>query len=218
MRSDWRRTCTAAALMAAAVAFACGGPPPADPALQDSVARARQDSINRAQPGYVVDSILPVEEELRRFRSGLPVVTSLEGGATSREKLLSLFLRAVEEADTAALVRLAISRSEFAYLVYPESPYTSPPYRQAPGLVWMRYSGASGTGLARLLGRWAGVRLGGRASASCSGSPVQEGNNRIWRDCVVRVVTGADTVASRLVGAVIERQGKYKILSYANDL
>jgi hypothetical protein len=38
----------------------------------DSVARARQDSINRATPGYVIDSLLPPEEEARRFRDAFP--------------------------------------------------------------------------------------------------------------------------------------------------
>jgi hypothetical protein len=34
-----------------------------DSARADSIALVRQDSINRAQPGYVVDSILPMEEQ-----------------------------------------------------------------------------------------------------------------------------------------------------------
>ncbi|HET8784860.1 MAG TPA: hypothetical protein VFM38_04450, partial [Candidatus Limnocylindrales bacterium] len=64
----------------------------ADSVATDSMARARQDSINRAQPGYVVDSILPIEEELRRFRVGLGAAPShLVGGASSRETLIRRF-------------------------------------------------------------------------------------------------------------------------------
>jgi hypothetical protein len=58
---------------------------------EDSVARARQDSINRAQPGYIVDSVLPVEEELRRFREALggTPATKLANGSESREALVA---------------------------------------------------------------------------------------------------------------------------------
>src|SRR5678815_1044414 len=51
-----------------------------DSVRADSIARARQDSINRASPGYVIDSVLPVEEELRRFRAAV-------GGTTATEEL-----------------------------------------------------------------------------------------------------------------------------------
>ena len=101
----------------------------------DSTARAKQDSINRAQPGYIVDSILPVEEELRRFRADLPdAPTRLVGGTDNRDALVAAFLHAVQARDSAALARLALTRAEFAYLVYPSSPYTVTPYRQAPWL------------------------------------------------------------------------------------
>src|SRR5512138_1154903 len=43
----------------------------ADSTSADSIERARQDSINRSQPGYVVDSARPPEEDLRRFRDVL---------------------------------------------------------------------------------------------------------------------------------------------------
>src|SRR5215218_6925464 len=33
--------------------------------------RARQDSVVRARPGYIIDSILPVQEEIRRFQTSL---------------------------------------------------------------------------------------------------------------------------------------------------
>ena len=62
----------------------------ADSIRTDSIARARQDSVNRAQPGYVVDSLLPIEEELRRFRAAIggSPVTALAHGSASREELV----------------------------------------------------------------------------------------------------------------------------------
>ena len=183
----------------------------------DSVALAQQDSINRAQPGYVIDSILPIAEQLRRFRTGLgDTLRGFEHGATSTAALVRMFVQALETSDTTALVRLTISRAEFAWLVYPDSPLSAPPYRQAPDLAWMRHSGASAGGLERLLDRLGGSELG-LQSWSCADAPSNEGANRIWRHCVVRfqrAESGQRTL--RLFSSIIERQGQFKILSYAN--
>jgi hypothetical protein len=186
-------------------------------ARTDSIARAAQDSLNRAQPGYIVDSILPIDEQLRRFRADLPdSVRQLEGGTPTRDALVRSFVRSLESADTAALARLTISRAEFAWLVYPDSPFTRPPYQQAPDLVWMMQMASSRTGLARMLERLGGKNLGFQ-SWSCAESPDREGQNRIWRDCFVRF-EGAPSPsgALQLFSSIIEREGRFKILSYAN--
>jgi len=101
----------------------------ADSIRTDSVARARQDSINRTLPGYVIDSILPVEEELRRFRGALggDSATRFAGGSDSREALVRRFVKALVANDTSELVAMVIHGREFADLYYPESPYTHPP-------------------------------------------------------------------------------------------
>jgi len=188
-----------------------------DSARMDSLASARQDSINRSQPGYIVDSILPMEEQLRRFRADLTVApTALDGGATSRDELVTTFMHSLESADTAALIRLTISRAEFAYLVFPDSPFSAPPYAQAPDLVWMRHATQSGTGLKRLLTRVGGSALRFR-SWSCATLPEKQGLNRLWRDCKVRFAKGGGTDQTlQLFASIIERQGRFKILSYAN--
>ncbi len=186
-----------------------------DSARTDSMARVRQDSINRTQPGYVVDSILPVEEQLHRFRAGLTdTLHGLTGGANSPDELVRSFVRKLEMADTAGLARLSVSRAEFAWLVYPESPNVAPPYQLAPDIVWMRTAAASSTGLSRLLARHGGSPLGFR-SWSCASQPFVNGHNRIWRDCAVRF-DGAPSGGLQLFSAIIERAGRYKILSYAN--
>jgi hypothetical protein len=188
-----------------------------DSAVADSLALARQDSRNRARPGYIVDSILPVGEQLRRFRSGtLEAPTRFLGSAQGRDALVRRFMQSLEATDTAALARLTISRAEFAYLVYPESPYAARPYQQSPDLVWLRHSAASATGLSRLLQRVGGRRLV-LLGMTCRPEPVHEGSNQIWRDCVVRFTSGSgDTTSLQLFSAIVEREGQFKILSYAN--
>jgi hypothetical protein len=190
-----------------------------DSVRRDSIARARQDSINRAQPGYVIDSLLPVEEELRRFRKtvgGAPV-TALSNGSRSREELVKRVVRAVANRDSADLRAVTLTTREFADLVYPSSPYSHPPYRSAPGLVWMQISQPSQTGLKRLL-----ARQGGTAHEyvghSCNSTPERQGPNTLWLDCQVRVIGPTrETLTQRWFGSIIERGGVYKVVSFSNQ-
>lgn len=183
------------------------------PATTDTEARARRDSINRTTPGYIVDSLLPISEHLSRFRVGLADVDAFSDGLSSAGALVRAIVAGVERADTAALLRLAITRAEFAWLVYPASPYTRPPLRQAPEIVWYLQSGASYQGLNRLLDRLGNTSLGFEGY-SCA-EPVSQGANTLLPGCVVMdrdVPRGR-----RLFGTLVERDGRWKVLSYAND-
>lgn len=190
-----------------------------DSARADSITRARQDSINRTLPGYVVDSIRPIEEELRRFRAavGGDSATALAGGATSRAALVRQFIGALAEADTIKLRRMMVTPREFSDLIYPESPYTRPPYRQAPGLVWSQIEASGSTGLTRMLRRLGGQPLT-YVAHECDGEPEAYGSTKIWKGCTVRMRSGSGEVAAgRLFGSIVERDGHFKFVNYAND-
>ena len=190
-----------------------------DSVRTDSVARARQDSINRAQPGYVVDSILPVAEELRRFRASLPgdSAVSLTGGSSSRDALVRRFVRALASSDTADLRTMAVRGREFADLYYPESPYTHAPYRQSPALAWSLIQNPSTSGLTRLVRRLGGTPMR-YVDHRCEPKPVREGHNTRYTGCLVRVVDErGDTVTKRYFGSILERDGRFKFLSYTNQ-
>jgi len=185
----------------------------------DSIARAHQDAINRTLPGYVVDSILPVEEELRRFRLDVVgnVATKFRDGSSTREALVTRFVRALVVLDSADLEAMLLDPREFADLVYPESPYTRPPYRQAPGLVWNQIQNPSRSGLTRLLRRLGGQPLQYEGH-TCAAQPDRQGHNLIWTGCVVRIVDpNGDVRKHRLFGSIIEREGRFKFVSYANE-
>lgn len=187
-------------------------------ARADARARARQDSINRAQPGYVVDSILPIADEVRRFQSavGGDPATALRDGRGSRDALVARFADALAAGDSAALRRLAVSPREFIDLIYPESPFTRAPYRQAPGLLWRQIQLPSGNGLRRLLERHGGRPLRVE-TLRCPASPEVQGNNRLHVGCTVRFVSGADAAREgQLFGTIIERHGQFKFVSFAN--
>lgn len=210
-----------ALLFACLAATACSDrmPDKVDSARADSIARARQDSINRTLPGYVVDSIRPVEEELRRFRAavGGDSVTALAGGADTRDELVRKFVEAVAAADTIGLRTMAVTAREFSDLIYPESPYTRPPYRQAPALVWSQIEASGTTGLTRLLRRLGGQSLR-YVSHECTGKANIQGSSSIWSGCAVRITSSAGEMANgRLFGSIIERDGQFKFINYAND-
>jgi hypothetical protein len=176
---------------------------------------APDDMSHRARPGYVIDSVLPVGEELRRFRTGLgPAPAAVANGAPSRDALVRRFFASVADADTATLRRMTISRAEFAHLVYPSSPYTHAPYRQSPELVWMQLQANGSSGLARILERARGYTY---LSHRCA-APVREGMNVLWRQCRARVVRApGDTAEVRLFGVVVERDRRFKLASFETD-
>src|SRR5262245_21319716 len=164
-------------------------PTPADSARADSIARARQDSINRAQPGYIIDSVLPVEEELKRFRAAIggEPVTAFKGTSASREELVRRIVRDVAAQDSADLRTLTLTPREFADLAYPSAPYTHPPYRQPPGLVWMQIATPSRSGFKRLIERRGGAAFR-YVDHTCKATPERQGVNTLWTECTVRLV------------------------------
>lgn len=167
---------------------------------------------SQAQGGapYSIDSALTL------FRVGLAPVAELESAQASIESTVRRFTRMVEQRDTAAMRALVMTRREFAYLYYPTSPFTRKPTLQEPGLVWFLHINNSQKGATRLLDRFGGKPL--RVAGNVCKGPRIEGANRLWDDCVQRIVQGNDTTVIRLFGGIYERAGRFKIFSYSNDL
>ena len=193
--------------------------PAADSGRKDSIARARQDSINRMLPGYVVDSILPTDELLRRFRArvgGTPV-TALQSASASRDALVARFLKAVAAADSTSLRDMALNAREFADLVYPESPNTRPPYKENPAVMWSTIQNPSQGGFIRLLRRTAEIPTK-LVDYRCEGRTETQGHNTFISGCILRL-NGKDgvTTSHRYFGSIIERDHKFKIVSYRNE-
>ena len=164
-----------------------------------------------------VDSAIPIDEALRRFRQELAIPEGFRGGFGSREKLIRGFVRALEARDTAALRQMVLRADEFAWLYYPSSPLSRPPYELAPALMWFQIQGESERGASRLLAERSGHALG-YAGHICA-PPRVEGKNRIHSHCELRRVSPAgDTLSERLFGLIVEREGSYKFVSYANRL
>ena len=155
--------------------------------------------------------------QLRQHQATLPdQPTTLDGGAKSREGVARALLGALADSDTAALRALAVSRAEYAHLVYPESPLVHPPYQQPIEIAWVLHATPHAKGLTRLLQRLAGRSLA-YEGMDCDSVPAVQGANRFWTGCRIRFTVDGRPVRARLFTAILERDGRYNVASYDND-
>jgi hypothetical protein len=193
------------------------------PLLPACVAGEVSPPVDEAAPAAmdgvaVVDSLLPMEEEIRRFRESLGRGASeLEGGRDSREALVHAFVTALETADTAALASLHIGGAEFIDLYFPHTVYTAPPYEMSAGLIWFQMMSHTSRGLARALQRYGERPLGYRGHA-CAPEATLEGPNTVWERCVVTIAPDGEDIQVRLFGLILEREGEFKFVTYGNGL
>ena len=186
-------------------------------ALLGALAAACGRDAKARGTAVVVDSILPRGVALARFRTSLPAVTGLYGGAASREALVRAFVGALTAGDTATLQSLTLSRAEFAWLYYPTTPQGLPPYDLAPGLMWSMIELHGTRGMRRALEEYAG-RPATYVSHTCDTNTSHEGSNEVFGPCVVRLRRDGQVLEQRLFGLIIGRDGRFKFVSLANKL
>ena len=218
-RSAGDRARSAPALVALALLLACDRGVRADASAHaPAAAPAAPIAAPPAAAAVRAAGDDPTAVALRDFRGGLPPVDRLDGPAT-RDALVAAFVGALARRDTAALRALALDRREFAWLYYPSTPQALPPYALDAPTMWMMMQAQGDRGLMRLLRRWGGqpLRL---VDHACAPAPQRQGpRNRVWLDCRVRLATAAgDTIAERLFGSVLERDGRFRLVSLANPL
>jgi hypothetical protein len=164
-----------------------------------------------------VDSILPIGDHLQRFRLGLDSLGRFTpGGAASPEELVGHFLARVAAGDSVALVRMALSRREFAWVYYPRHVYSAAPYELDPGTFWTLISLNSGKGLPRLLTRFRGRRLAYR-NLACNDTRTVRAPLGEWR-CTVLLEEDGAAIARRLFGSIVSDGTTYKFGGFGNDL
>ena len=169
-------------------------------------------------PSATIDTVLPPEQALARFRGTAPRVESLTAGTPTTDSLLKTFSRAVRTNDTAALVRLAMTRAEFADLYYPNHPRGKPPYDLSPQLMWYQLTENSEQGLRRLL-----AARGGRdlriTSVACSDTIRLSPTTAVLASCrTTGTARTADSAQAALFSGIIISGNTRKLVGYANRL
>jgi hypothetical protein len=206
----------ALALVAISMALgACREPDSAVAVVDPQAAHVREV----VAAGGVVDSILPMAEQLRRFRSDLaPSPDSLRGASRSVNALVRRWALAVSERDTVALRRLSLDRSEFAWFYYPGSQLSRPPYESPPQLLWGQLQSNSESGIRQVLGRFGGSPFE-LIAVTCPPPSDTTTTSRVYSNCRVRVrISDRSTIEDRLFGSIVEHDGRFKFLGYANRL
>lgn len=191
------------------IAFArCGGEP------APKVTSEPADTVRG-----VVDSIFPVEEEIRRFKAARngATATGLSNASESRNALVQRLMTALEKLDSADLRLMVINPAEFIELYYPTSIYSHPPFKQSPELVWFLLEQNSEKGIKRALDRFGGMPTHFQ-NYTCADTASVRQSNKLWEGCTVvwAPAPGAPSPV-RLFGTILERGGRFKFLSYAND-
>ena len=176
-----------------------------------------RDAAPVAEATVPVDSIRPAAEALAYFRDGVPIADSLAGGADSRDGLVARFADAVARQDTAAVRAMVLDRAEYAWIYFPSLQRMNPATNLQPEVMWMLHAQESEKGITRVLRRLGGgqARFGGYG---CEASPQVEGPNRYWHACTVETIAhDGEKATLKLFGSLVERGGRWKIVSYAND-
>lgn len=190
-----------------------------DPAMvewrSDGALIASRDSLLKT-PGYVIDSVFPPEEALRRFQAeagGVPV-TALSDGEKSVEALVQRYWRTLVRGDSLALTPLVVNKAEFAYLYFPES--DEPANGMQPHVSWLLLANNGGRGLARALESARGSDSSATVTVVCSREARALGANRLHGPCGVVRPGVRDTLW--LAAHILERDGTFKLMSFANEL
>jgi hypothetical protein len=179
------------------------------------------DQAPASEPGELRGDTMStaMRTALDRFRttvSGTPTDT-LTGAVVSRDELIERFATAVQRPDTTALIGMTMNRAEFAYLYYPHTVYTQPPYELDAETAWLLTKANSEKGLTRILQRFGGKPLA-VTGYTCATEPEQQAPNRYWHGCTLTTRAEGAPRVMQWFGSIWERDGRFKFVSYANDL
>lgn len=177
-----------------------------------------QAAATRPERSMVVDSALPMPELLARFQAASAArPDSLAGGTQAMESLVQRYLAALQRSDTSGIRQLAVSRAEYAHLVFPGSVMARPPYELDPEVAWMLLEVESEKGVSRALA-FVNAQLVAYAGVHCP-EPRIDRASRSWRGCTVALRHPDNSRSTaRLFGEIVEVKGRHKFLSYANPL
>ena len=200
-------------LLGVALVSACG-----------STDRSPDRASNRAAQVAVVvpatttaDSVYAPAVLIARFRAATPEHPARLDDASPRDvpSLLAAYARGVERADSASLTALTLTRGEFAWLYYLDSPMAQKPYELDPDVMWQQMRARGDRGLSRALASYGGHSLGSWRP-EC-GPPRASGSLALY-DCAVLIPASATTPARRLRLSVVELGGRFKLASLATSL
>ena len=194
------------ALATLVAALSCGGGGGSATAAATTVAAVHQQSDSASNA-----------EVLTQFRRSLGSPPVTLAGYSTRDSLVHAWVNAINHSDRAALERLTLSRAEFAWLYYPDSPLAKPPYALDAETMWMQIRSRSDRGATRALREYDAGRLA-FTGYRCEPKPMQSGALTMWNACVVTHDYNGGSLSEPLFGSIIERDGVFKFVGLSNRL
>ena len=142
----------------------------------------------------------------------------LTDGYESVEELLRTALRGFEEQDTALLQRLLVTKSEYLEIIYPELGKHWPSARdmreEVQSFFWQNQYNSSMAGLLRRLKNFKERRLALIAFEFSDGVETYPSYKlHTGTRLQIRTETG-DTISFTAIGSIVEKDNRYKLLSY----
>ena len=158
------------------------------------------------------------DAQLAEFRAASgPPVSRFSDASPSLDSLVRRFAIALETGDTTALRRMTLTRAEFAWLYYPESPQSKPPYELDADMMWDQIQTRSSRGLMRAVREYSPGHLD-YLRFECEAVPMQLGAVRLYNGCRVVHTYHGKPLAEPLFGSIIERDGQFKFVGLSNRL
>jgi hypothetical protein len=171
-------------------------------------------SALRSVPGYAP----PYDPEWRAARTGRRAAAAvdrpLEGGASQLDELASAILAGLLARDAAALQAVRVTRAEFEVILWPEFPQSRPYLKIPVHEVWGFQDARSHQGVKEALARFGGRELAFEGLRW--GRRLPYTNFTLYRDLVIeaRDPRTGEPVDVDVAPAVVERQGRFKVLVY----
>lgn len=170
--------------------------------------------------GLVALSLVQIFSTTGPAASTTPPALRLQGGASSVDELIQEFLQALRDDDPKALHALRVTETEYRELIVPGNVAEGDPPQvlsaEASEYFWQLMDQKSAYHEKSLLGRH-----GGR-SYTVNGYSFEKGHktyagHQAWRRLALDVVAEDGTQNDIRTGSIIERDGRYKFVSFIRD-
>lgn len=135
----------------------------------------------------------------------------------SAREAAEAFLDALAASDAERLRATALTREEFADVVWPELPSSRPDRNLPLDYAWRDLNQKSTNSLSRVYHRWGGRRFA-LERVEFLGETTEYVTFEVHREArLILTDEGGERLRLRLFGSMIERGGRWKLFSFVND-
>lgn len=142
----------------------------------------------------------------------------LDGGFASIDSLVSEYVAAVNQGDTAKMHGLRVTEWEHNSLLWPEFPASRPEFNMPLEFAWFNLDKRSVRDAARVVNQYQNLEIR-PLEATCRKEIQRYATFEVHGDCVVTVTDrfGVRHEDAKLFGSLVEMDGRFKIVGIVTD-